>query len=101
MTQKQILWALGAAVLVGGVALAWYFAPSPAATPTGGSKVNESPREQAKVPDTVDGIVESIEAEATFDQSALDAEASGSLEEIDADSESVNNFGTSYDENNL
>lgn len=53
------------------------------------------------VPDTIDGVTGSIESESSLDVSALDEEESESLNAVNEDSESVNNLGTSYDENNL
>ncbi len=53
------------------------------------------------VPETLDDITESIVAESSVDFSALDEEETSSLSDVDEDSESVNNLGTSYDENNL
>lgn len=53
------------------------------------------------VPETVDDITDSIVSESSMDLSALDDEESSSLEDVDMDSESLNNLGTSYDENNL
>lgn len=55
----------------------------------------------APAPDTIDGVAGSIESQSSTDTSALDEEESGSLDQINQDSDSVNNFGTSYDENNL
>ncbi len=62
------------------------------------TKVTEK---KAPVPETVDGVVDSIESETALDTAALDEEEAGTLGEVDADSESVNNLGTSYDENSL
>ncbi len=62
---------------------------------------NTTKQSDAMVPETIDDIAVSIESEAAFDQAALDAEAAGSMQEIDQDSDSINNLGTSYDENNL
>ncbi len=56
---------------------------------------------EAPIPDTIDGITESIVEESSVDFSALDEEEASSLSDVDEDSESVNNLGTSYDENNL
>lgn len=53
----------------------------------------------APVPETVDDVVLSIEAESALDLSALDEEESAALSEVEADNESVINLGTSYDEN--
>lgn len=60
-------------------------------------------REQVMVPvpDTIDGIASSIQAESSAELSAMDEEEQGSLEELNQDSDSVNNLGTSYDENSL
>jgi hypothetical protein len=56
---------------------------------------------EAPIPDTIEGIADSIVEESSVDFSALDEEESSSLSDVDEDSESVNNLGTSYDENNL
>lgn len=53
------------------------------------------------VPDTIDGVTADIEAESALDLSALDEEETASLEGVDEDSDSINNLGTSYDENSL
>lgn len=53
------------------------------------------------VPEKLDDITAMITSESVDDFSALDEEAAGAAEEIDADSESVNNLGTSYDENSF
>lgn len=53
----------------------------------------------ALVPETVDDIAVSIEAETTLDLSVLDEEESATLDEVEADSASVTNLGTSYDDN--
>lgn len=53
------------------------------------------------VPEKLDDITAMITEESADDFSALDEEAAGAAEEIDADSDSVNNFGTSYDENSF
>lgn len=53
------------------------------------------------VPEKLDDITATITEESADDFSALDEEAAGAAEEIDADSESVNNLGTSYDENSF
>ncbi len=57
--------------------------------------------ERDAIPDTIDGITESIVEESSVDFSALDEEETSSLGDVEEDSESVNNLGTSYDENNL
>lgn len=56
---------------------------------------------EAPIPETLDGIADSIIEESSVDFSALDEEETSSLSDVDEDSESVNNLGTSYDENNL
>lgn len=57
--------------------------------------------ESASVPDTVDGITASIESETALDLSALDDEETAAMSNVNQDSDSVTNLGTSYDENNL
>jgi len=112
MTQKQIFGVtVGVALLV--VVCAFVYqqftreqAPAGTATMSGTAPAqkNTTPAEEAvvvPVPDTIDGIATSIEAESALDLSALDDEEAGSLQEVDQDSDSVNNLGTSYDENNL
>lgn len=72
------------------------------------SPMMESPKttavdrtQQAPVPETIDDVLLSIQEEASSDLSALDAEEAGEIEDIEADSDSINNLGTSYDENSL
>lgn len=50
------------------------------------------------VPEKLDDITATITAESADDFSALDEEIMGVEAEIDLDSESVTNLGTSYDE---
>lgn len=108
MTQKQVL---GAVACVA-VAVAVFFfvyqqytgqdAKGPAMTSQ--KKMNAGSKDKATVapvPDTIDGVTADIEAESALDLSALDEEEAASLEEADEDSDSINNLGTSYDENSL
>lgn len=55
----------------------------------------------APAPENADGIVSAIDAQTSVDTSALNDEEAGSLNQVDEDSSSVTNLGTSYDENNL
>lgn len=57
--------------------------------------------QKAAVPDTIDGITESIAGEADADATALDDESQGEDAELNADSDSVNSLENSYDPNNL
>jgi len=112
MTQKQIF---GAVAGVAIVALAFVFVyqqfigdddgsvvPTVSNTPSSQKQAVTTDNKAAPpVPDTIDSIASSIESESAIDLSALDAEEAGSLDEINQDSDSVNNLGTSYDENNL
>lgn len=53
------------------------------------------------VPESIDGIAESIVSQSDDDAAAFDEEETGALEELETDSDSVNNLGTSYDANSL
>ncbi|MBP9728078.1 MAG: hypothetical protein KBD27_01740 [Candidatus Moranbacteria bacterium] len=53
------------------------------------------------VPEKLDDITATITTESADDLSALDEEMTAVEAEIDLDSESVNNLGTSYDENSF
>ena len=70
-------------------------------TATADSKKETIGSVMVPVPDTIDGITSSIEAESAADLSVMDAEEGSSLDAVNQDSDSVNNLGTSYDENNL
>lgn len=65
-------------------------------------KIPVSEREQkAPVPETIDEISLSIQEETSMDLSALEDEENGEVGDIQADSESINNLSTSYDEQSL
>ena len=64
-------------------------------------KMASTDTEKAVVPNTVESIAADIESETALDVSALDDEESSETASVDEDSDSVNNLGTSYDENNL
>lgn len=110
MTQKQ-MFGLVAGVVLTVLVLVFVYqqytgdsATSSTLNTTSQKKVtNESTRESVMVPvpETIDDIATSIETESSLDLSALDDEESGALTEVSQDSDSVNNLGTSYDENNL
>ena len=69
---------------------------------TAPQKTPVSEREQkASVPETIDEISLSIQDETSMDLSALDDEENGEVGDIQADSESINNLSTSYDEQSL
>ncbi len=59
------------------------------------------PAPMVPLPDTIDGITADIESETTLDLSAMDEESAGEESVLNEDSQSVNNLGTSYDENNF
>lgn len=109
MTQKQMLGVVGGVVLTVFVLVFVYqqyageSASSVSSTPSQKKVTTETTRESVMVPvpETIDDIALSIESESAFDLSALDDEETGALDEVNQDSESVNNLGTSYDENNL
>lgn len=106
MTQNQTLGvAVGVAVMLfASVFVYQQFAGREDATMQYGNAPKESmtalETEQAiPVPATIDDVMVSIEAESALDLSALDEEESAALSEVEADSASVTNLGTSYDEN--
>lgn len=103
MTQKQII-GLVVSVLVLVVVFAFVYRQFAVPVP---DTLNQPPKtilqpaEKAPVPETIDDISRSIQDETNLDLSALDDEANGEISDIEADSDSVNNLGTSYDENSL
>lgn len=108
MTQKQMLGVVGGVVLTVFVLVFVYQQYAGESTPVSSTPsqkkvTTETTRESVMVPvpETIDDIALSIESESAFDLSALDDEETGALDEVNQDSESVNNLGTSYDENNL
>lgn len=58
-------------------------------------------KQKTPEPETIDDISRSIQEESLLDLSALDEEEAGEIEDITKDSESINNLGTSYDENSF
>ena len=103
MTQKQIMGlVVGALVLV--LVFAFVYRQFAAPVPGGDEQPKTTAAQQAKkaaAPDTIDDISQSIQDETNLDLSALDDEANGEISDIEADSDSVNNLSTSYDENSL
>ncbi len=53
------------------------------------------------VPENVDDITASIVSESRVDATAMDDEETGMLEEMNAESDSVNNLDTSYDKDSF
>lgn len=103
MTQKQIIGlAVGALVLAVVFAFVYrqFAAPAPDAL-NQPPKTILQPAKKAEEPKTIDDISQAIQDETNLDLSALDDEADGEISDIEADSDSVNNLGTSYDENSL
>ncbi len=74
-------------------------APSTSSQPAPKKMSDTAP--SAPAPENADGIVSAIDAETMADTNALNDEETGSLNQVDEDSDSVTNLGTSYDENNL
>lgn len=108
MTQKQII---GLALGVLGIGLVFAFVYQQFTEPVSREetlqrgeqpKASDTAREKkAALPETIDDISASIQAETAADLSALDDEADGEISDIQADSDSVTNLETSYDENSL
>lgn len=106
MTKKQILAVVGGIGVVIVVCAFVYqqfnFSPSEQqANPIIRSEEQSAKQVMVPVPDTIDSISTDIESETTLDMSALDEEVTSETNGINEDSASVNNFETSYDENNL
>lgn len=108
MTQKQIIILVAGVVVIGLVFFFVYrqFGTSVSSEKTPlvqeQTKTNDLAREKKSAePETIDGIAGGIEEETNTDLSALDDEVNGEISDIQADSDSVTNLGTSYDENNL
>lgn len=105
MTHKQIFGAIAGAIFVIAVGVVYSQYQRDEADErlmTG----DPSPRTTSEdtivpAPEKLDDITASIMLQSDDDMAALDAEAQGAIEEIDADTESVNNLGTSYDENSF
>lgn len=100
MTKKQILVVLGIAVVVLFVSVV---VSQMRNTPnTLESEVDYQPVTRkdtmVPVPEKLEDITATITSESADDFSALDEEAVGAEAEIDLDSESITNLGTSYDE---
>ncbi len=101
--QKQII-GLAASVLVLGLVLAFVYRQFAVPVPDAKEQMKTTalqPEKKAPEPATIDDISQSIQDETNLDLSALDDEANGEISGIEADSDSVNNLGTSYDENSL
>lgn len=77
--------------------------PAPATQP--GKATTASPRTivpvERTIPSSVDDISSVIISETSADTAALDAEESGELSEIEAESESINSLNESYDDNSF
>lgn len=103
MTQKQILGVVVGVALVIVVSVFVYrqYTGDMGNNSNSATMPKKMTEKKAPVPETVDGVVDSIVEETTLDTTALDDETAASLQELDADNESVNNLGTSYDENSL
>ncbi len=106
MTQRQIVGSIvGALVLIAVFAFVYrqFTAVSVPAGITEQAKVTApAPSiQKTEEPKTIDDISKNIQDETNLDLSALDDEATGEISDIQSDSDSVNNLGTSYDENSL
>lgn len=113
MTQKQ---SIGVIVGIVAIVLVFVFVYRQFATPVPGKELSPTQKqsgvtdvpqkeenaveEKITEPETIDDIVKSINDEASLDLS-VDDEVDGEISEVEADSNSVINLGTSYDENSL
>lgn len=104
MSQKHIVGIVFGVIGIG-LLFAFVYQQFGAETPAPGSpktQVSVSERQKkAPEPETIDDVILSIQEEALMDLSALDEEENGEIADIEADSDSVTQFETSYDENSL
>lgn len=113
MTKTQIVWTT-IGVVASALLLAFVYQQFTGSQETNSDDeryMNSAPRkndaemtqkeEVIAVPDTINSISADIEGETALDTSAMEREESGESAQVEADSQSVNNLGTSYDENNL
>ncbi len=103
MTKKQILIALGIAVLVLVAVVVVSLMRNMQSVPASEGDYQPVTRKDTMVPvpEKLEDITTTITTESVDDFSALDEEVAGVKAEIDIDSESVTNLGTSYDENSF
>lgn len=110
MTRKQIAGAVAVVAALGIVFVLTYRQMDSGSRETAGTRVPKTKQsttagspsvQKAEIPSSIDDISRSIVDETSSDLSALDEEADGELSEIEADSQSINSLGESYDENNL
>jgi len=110
MTQKQNIVIILAIILFGGIFIFVYrqfTAPMDDQSTQMNIQSNAGALERLRSlkktpePETINEISESIQDEISADLSALDDEADGEIANIEAESESVTNVGTVYDENSL
>lgn len=103
MTKKQIFFALGIVALILFIGIIVSQTRNMQSVPESESGYQPVTRKETMVPvpEKLEDITATITAESTDDFSALDEEAVGAEAEIDLDSESITNLGTSYDENSF
>ena len=107
MTHKQLFGAVVGAIffMLASSVVYWLYTSSDEArwqiapTVPPGQSTTKSQDVFVPAPEKIDDITARIMQQSDGDMAALDAEMDGAVEEIDADSESINNLGTSYDEN--
>ena len=103
MTKKQILVVLGIAVLVLVAVVVVSQMKNTQSVPVSEGDYQPVTRKDTMVPvpEKLEDMTATMTVESADDFSALDEEVAGVKAEIDIDSESVTNLGTSYDENSF
>ncbi|MBP9728080.1 MAG: hypothetical protein KBD27_01750 [Candidatus Moranbacteria bacterium] len=101
MTKKQIVWSIVVLLIVLVLVAAARRSGNRMMTSTDTTTKTTANQVVVPTPETIDAITDSIALQGAEDSSAMDAETAAALQDIDADSESINNLGTSYDENSF
>ena len=109
MTQKQIIGVIIVTIVVLAAFVIVYrqlakpflTLQTPVSQSVTSTEINTQAVKSAEIPSSIDDIAKSIEDETSVDRSAMDAEETGELSDINTDSQNINDLGKSYDENNL
>ena len=113
MTNKYIVWVLGAALVFALGAFVWLWksqeriAPTQKTSETSDkimntrqepSGVGETPTDKTKTPANLDDIAQNIGADANDDRTAIESEATSELGSLEEGNTVVNDLGKTYDE---
>ena len=98
--QKMLLGALSAVVVLAALVFVYQYQSMKNADTMMPTMIQKT-KTPKPIPTTVDGVAAEIESEATLDEAALNAEVTAETQEIQVDSQTLNNLSESYDENSL